>query len=313
LDAERYPGQNTFDLFLELIAGFPLRSSFEYRDDAPFHSRWTSAQVGDGSAIRWSCAAHTTIRTDNDIADSSATGYGILYALSGGAQVIQNGEVLEANAGTAVIYDADAPAKVNMSETGSREYFFITFPRHLIHASAANDTFTSPARTLTMRSPLLHGLDYLAGVLARQSGEELERVYNACLHLFTADFLMAQRDDASSSRDECAAAYLLARMRVEIDREAGNTALSPEWLAERFGISVRHVHKVFASQGLTCQSYITDLRLNYARKDLCASSVKLRIATLAYRWGFNDPSSFGRAFRNRFGCSPGEFQRIVRE
>ncbi len=313
LDAVRFPRRNTFDLFMELIADFPLRSTFEYRDDTPFHSRWTWAQVGEGSAIRWSCAPHTTIRTENDIADSTATGYGILYVLAGGARVIQAGHEIEAKPATAVIYDADHPAQVDMSAQNFRDYFFVTIPRQVVHASAPGEHFTNPMRLITMGSPLLQGLDYLAGVLGRRSGEELGPVANACRHLLTADFLMAQRQDASGAHGARAAAHLLARIRTEIDRELGNAALSPEWLAERFGISVRQVHKVFANERLTCQSYITHLRLDYARNDLATSLFKLRIATLAYRWGFADPSTFGRAFRNRFGCSPGDYQRRIRD
>jgi AraC-like DNA-binding protein len=40
--------------------------------------------------------------------------------------------------------------------------------------------------------------------------------------------------------------------------------------------------------------------------------MKIRIATLAYRWGFSDPSSFGRAFRNLFGHSPGVYKNRKR-
>ena len=312
IDAARYPRKNTFDLFLESIAGFPLRSSFSYKSREPFHSRWVSAQVGAGSAIRWCCAPHITTRTENDVADSSATGYGILYALSGAAQVIQDGRVIEAKPGSAVIYDVDKPGQVNLLATGSREYFFMTIPRHLAHAGAPAEQYHNPMRTLTPRTPLLQCVDYLSGVFSRRSAEELAQVYKACSSLFAAEFFTLQNDDSSGPRSMRTSADILSRMLVHIDCEAGNSALSPEWLANKFGISVRHVHKLFAKEGLTCQAYITNLRLNYARRDLIAFSQKIRIQTLAYRWGFSDPSSFGRAFRKRFGCSPGEFQSKVR-
>lgn len=312
VDEARYPGKNTFDLFLELIADFPVRCSFEYKGSDPFHSRWLSAQVGPGTAIRWSCAAHATARTENDVADSIARGYGILYVLSGRAQVIQDGKEIEANPGCAVIYDLDVPGQVNMLDRDSGEFAFIAVPRHIAHASAPAERYRNPMRLITNRTPLLQCVDYLSRVLSTRAAQQLEHVYKACSSLFTAEFLLAQNDDASRARSTRASTDLLARMLVQIDREAGNSDLSPEWLAARFGVSVRHVHKLFAKDGMTCQSYIKGTRLNYARKDLIASLDKIRIATLAYRWGFTDPSAFGRAFRNRFGCSPGEFQTQIR-
>ncbi len=94
LDQVRFPGRNIFELFQETIASLPVRCSFEYSGKDPFHTQWVATQSAGAVAIRWSCAAHTTKRTESDIANSPPSGYAALYALSGGARIIQDGRRL---------------------------------------------------------------------------------------------------------------------------------------------------------------------------------------------------------------------------
>jgi AraC-like DNA-binding protein len=105
---------------------------------------------------------------------------------------------------------------------------------------------------------------------------------------------------------------MLRRILTQIERDLKDPLLSPASLAGKLGISVRYVHKLFAMEGRTCLSHISERRLLRARSDLLSADNKLRISTLGYHWGFSDPSSFGRAFRKRFGCSPRRLRDIER-
>jgi AraC-like DNA-binding protein len=45
------------------------------------------------------------------------------------------------------------------------------------------------------------------------------------------------------------------------------------------------------------------------RRDLVSpTSRHVPISFVAYRWGFNDLSSFNRSFKNRFGCTPSRYR-----
>ncbi len=82
--------------------------------------------------------------------------------------------------------------------------------------------------------------------------------------------------------------------------------------AEHFGISARYVHKLFAASSTTFSSYVVAKRLEHIRSDLLSPACRNQpISNLAYRWGFNDLSSFNRAFKSRFGCSPSRFRAQV--
>ncbi len=50
-------------------------------------------------------------------------------------------------------------------------------------------------------------------------------------------------------------------------------------------------------------------RLDLVRQDLISDACRHQpIFALAYRWGFNDLSTFIRAFKKRFGCPPRQYR-----
>lgn len=299
---------STFDVFQELIADFPVRCTFEYSGDDPFHTQWISSQQPNGSAIRWSCEAHTTRRTENDIADSIRSGHGILYAVSGGAMITHKREETLVSPGHAVLYDLDQPVQVDMLKAAKRDFLLITVPHEILPEPFSPVDAGLFPRLLSNHTPLLQCVDHLASMIAERNSYEFSRVFRACESLVTAELLATDHAGPEAAQRPSIANDLLERIRGVIEMEIGNPELSPQWLADKFGISVRYIHKLFASRDLTCQGYITNERLSHARQDLSASANTIRISALAYRWGFADSSSFGRAFKNRFGLTPGQYR-----
>ena len=94
-----------------------------------------------------------------------------------------------------------------------------------------------------------------------------------------------------------------------IDEKISNQNLSPRLTAEHFGLSIRYVHKLLAHSGMTTfSSYITAERLEHIKSELVALSAhRVPISVLADQWGFADLSTFNRAFKDRFGCTPSHF------
>jgi AraC-like DNA-binding protein len=79
-------------------------------------------------------------------------------------------------------------------------------------------------------------------------------------------------------------------------------------LAERFGMSVRTLHRRLAAEGTSYQAILDEVRLRLAQQYLAQTS--LTIEQIAERLGFSDASNFRKAFKKWTGNVPSE-QRPV--
>lgn len=81
--------------------------------------------------------------------------------------------------------------------------------------------------------------------------------------------------------------------------------LNPYLLAREAGISPRTLHRLFNGSGVTFRSWLRDLRLERCWMELSdPTRQRNNIATVAFRWGFNDLRTFNRAFSARYGMTP---------
>lgn len=79
--------------------------------------------------------------------------------------------------------------------------------------------------------------------------------------------------------------------------------LTYERLAEVFGYSSFHFHKIFSSvTDLSITEYIRKRRLTVAHKKLCETTGT--VADICYSVGFNSIQTFNRAFKDTFGMQP---------
>ncbi len=78
-------------------------------------------------------------------------------------------------------------------------------------------------------------------------------------------------------------------------------------LAELGNYSSFHFHRIMrASLGEPLGSYITRLRLETSVQLL--KMTELSVADIAFKTGYDSPSSFNKAFKKRFSVSPGEYR-----
>ena len=99
------------------------------------------------------------------------------------------------------------------------------------------------------------------------------------------------------------------RLRNFIETHLREADLNPTFIAEEFGITVRHLHRVFAASGQTVSGWIRERRLQQCR--LALADMRLRektITEIALHWGFSDSAHFSHTFKNQFGVGPREFR-----
>ena len=118
--------------------------------------------------------------------------------------------------------------------------------------------------------------------------------------------------DATALGKEPLQATLQLRIMEYVRARLGDPGLNAVQIAAEHHISVRHLYNVLAAGGISLGDWIRKQRLEGCREDLARPGLRsLTIATVSRRWGFTDPSSFGRVFRAAYGLSPREWRSLA--
>ena len=81
-----------------------------------------------------------------------------------------------------------------------------------------------------------------------------------------------------------------------------------EQFAQRVAVNSTYLNRYFNQEyGCSFLLYLTSLRIEQAEMLLRDSNAE--IGDICYNTGFNSPSAFHKAFKNRYGCSPSEWRR----
>lgn len=97
-----------------------------------------------------------------------------------------------------------------------------------------------------------------------------------------------------------------------IDRNLGNTELSPEMLANALRCSRTQLYRAFARHDRTVMGHVLERRLARSQEMLADPACQQSIAAIGWMCGFEDQSTFSRSFRRRFGCQPRDVRRQAR-
>ena len=119
-----------------------------------------------------------------------------------------------------------------------------------------------------------------------------------------AEHLPAQ-PAASSHR-----AALLYRLKAHIRARLSDPELSLGETAAALGISPRYVNDLLSDEATSFQRHVLKERLAQCARDLASPMLAHRqVGEIAFAWGFNDLSHFGRVFREHYGASPREWRQ----
>lgn len=144
----------------------------------------------------------------------------------------------------------------------------------------------------------------------------VERHLGAATARKALDILLAAESRAADAPQPHRAAVALtdARLRTAalvIEQRLGNPP-GIRQLAASVGLSPRHLARLFVHEtGLTPSAFVRDARLAHSRWLIATTGRPL--AHIASETGFADGAHFSRAFRSRFGISPGSLARPCKE
>ena len=88
--------------------------------------------------------------------------------------------------------------------------------------------------------------------------------------------------------------------------------MTADKLARVHHVSIRHVYNLLAEAGISLGDWLRTRRLEACRDELAVPGAKrLNVSAVGRRWGFDDPTNFGRAFKRTYGLTPGEWRRAA--
>jgi AraC-like DNA-binding protein len=125
--------------------------------------------------------------------------------------------------------------------------------------------------------------------------------------------LGANGDAKALAADRTVGAVRLAAIKADIVANLDDGNLSTTTVAARNRVTVRYLHKLFESEGVTYSEFVLRERLARAYHNLKSPLHSRRaISTIAFDLGFNDLSYFNRAFRRRYNATPSEIRESAR-
>jgi AraC-like DNA-binding protein len=100
---------------------------------------------------------------------------------------------------------------------------------------------------------------------------------------------------------------LVARAEKVVERYLQEPQLSPDFLCEQLGVSRRTLYRAFEERG-GVHDYILGRRLAAVAARMVAPGETRSISELAELYGFTTSETFWRAFKRRYGLTPGEYR-----
>jgi AraC family transcriptional regulator, positive regulator of tynA and feaB len=104
---------------------------------------------------------------------------------------------------------------------------------------------------------------------------------------------------------------LRAALMQHVRDHLTDRTLTVATVCRRFAISPRTLHNVFAGSEESFAATVRAQRLDSCADLISDPQVSRTITDIAAAHGFDDPTSFSRAFRRRFGTSPRNVRRSV--
>ncbi|GAA4630958.1 helix-turn-helix domain-containing protein [Actinoallomurus vinaceus] len=306
------PPQDRFAAFdeLQLNSAHPLQ--FRHSESANFHAVARALDLADINVVELTCSPSEVRQTPRLIRECDPDLYCVLLPLHGRLVVSQLGR--EAVLGTQdfALYDSRHPFQARIvGDGGTASLVRVQVPQALLPL---------PSRQLdNILAVSLSGQDGVGALLtqfltrliadsASYRAIDVPRLAGIAVDLMTAS-LAHYLDDGAATPDDSGQHGLLVRIEAFVQRHLRDPELTPRSIASAHHISVSYLHRLFEQRSTTVSAWIRRQRLERARRDLADPALRFTpVHQIAARWGFNDHSTFTRAFRSVYDLPPKDYR-----
>lgn len=284
----------------------------DLHEDEPATATIVSRRVGFMQVSTVTAGPQTVTRRPRMIARDGRETVTLTLMHRGMAERSQDGRDTVVHPGQFALSDSRRPFSKVLRQAFSLTSFH--FPRSALGVSdpeLRGVTATSFGRDEPLAALLaghLRRLDVSAESVAPAQADRLAAV--------TCDLLaclLQERHGRQVSQEPAAVQAMLLRVKDYMVRNLADPDLSLVEVASAHQVSLRYLHKLFETEGVTAARWIQQQRLERCRKELArTTSHAPTVATVAHSWGFASASHFSRVFRLAYGISPRELQTAAR-
>lgn len=251
---------------------------------------------------------HVYVREEAEIRAGDPETLQVGLQVAGSSLLIQDGREAVMGAGDLVLYDSSRPFSMIMDARFHWQVFLL--PKDKLRRS--------DREIARLTAVNIKGDTGVAGVVGRflrdiaAHADELEADGAAAALCENAADLVGSLVRAELGQQWTVndpQRRLLDRAYAFIEAHIPDPGLGPERVAHAVHVSVRRLHQVFETTGLSVGEHIRQERLNGARRDLANPRLSGRsIARIGNDHGIGNASLFSRQFRLAEGCTPSEFR-----
>ncbi|HKE09582.1 MAG TPA: transcriptional regulator FeaR [Candidatus Acidoferrum sp.] len=300
------PVSDRLDAWLQNARQICGDCSFQFHKRFPFHGSIERRKIAGLELTLFSSSALSFNKFPPSHLPPENCACIVITQLQGVRQYRQAGKVAVLGKGDTTLIDSTLPWSSDCSGDCARLYLRI--PQLLIESRLRGVKVPTASRICGARglgTTLFHlatSLYQQAEALTPEEGaaaiEAYLKILSACIEPAVAALGRVR------SRKESAEHVL-----EYINQHLTEGTLAPGQIAEGAGISVRHLHRLFARRGTSVSEWIRVQRLERCWKDLGDPRQRERsITEIAYFWGFNDSAHFSHSFKKHFGVSPRSYR-----
>lgn len=272
-----------------------------------FNGRVARAPLGEASCTEVSSQQQRVYRTRSRIARSHEDFFLIALGKYGVGGVAQDGRETVLHPGEFAIYDTTRPYELQFEDAFTQ--VILQVPRDMLLRRVAGTealTATSFGSDRPLQK-LAHDFVYRLC----QSADQIKPEHAVRLAEQAADLVAMALSErlGTQALPSTRRTALLHRLKAHVRMHLADPDLSASMTATVLGVSPRYVNDLLSEEGTSFQRFVLTERLAQCHHDLASPILAHRhVSEIAFAWGFNDVSHFGRVFRERYGLSPRDFR-----
>jgi AraC-like DNA-binding protein len=301
--------RNQFASWREAVCQHVYAMTPERENWTDFRGKILARRFGGLDVIELECEGHVVARRREDIARTASDTYYVYCQLADSAWFNQSGR--EFVAGPGDILNADPNIPFLTSALGSFNFRIWRMPRRMLDPLRANGGQLMMT-CLRHDEPVGSVLSSYLGTLATQTGR-MDGIAEECIadnvSRLVAVALGIAPERQGQGREALRNAKFARVLRYIDCHLAEPDLVTPAAVAVKLGMSVRSLHLLFEQKGVSFGQWVKRRRIEEIKSLLANPSAAGRsIAEIAFAWGFDDLSTFYRAFQSIYGVRPGDIR-----